>query len=121
MKTFMAVYTGDPAAFEKWQHAHPDPKQRDEMERDGMQAWMKWGETHARSTVDNGSPLGKTKRINKHGISDVRNNLAGYTIVKAESQDAAARMFINHPHFTIFPGDAVEIMECLPMPTVAPA
>jgi hypothetical protein len=21
-----------------------------------------------------------------------------------------------HPHFTIFPGDSVEIMECLPMP-----
>jgi hypothetical protein len=25
-------------------------------------------------------------------------------------------MFENHPHFTIFPGDSVEIMECLPIP-----
>jgi hypothetical protein len=37
-------------------------------------------------------------------------------VVQAESHDAAARMFTNHPHFTIFPGEAVEIMECLPIP-----
>ena len=42
--------------------------------------------------------------------------LAGYTIVEAESQEAAARLFLNHPHFMIFPGDGVEVMECLPMP-----
>ena len=35
---------------------------------------------------------------------------------KAESHEAAARMFEDHPHVTIFPGDSVEIMECLPMP-----
>ncbi len=28
----------------------------------------------------------------------------------------AARMFADHPHFAIFPGDSVEIMECLPLP-----
>lgn len=38
------------------------------------------------------------------------------TIVEADSHEAAARMFENHPHFSIFPGDSVEIMECLPMP-----
>jgi hypothetical protein len=25
-------------------------------------------------------------------------------------------MFVNHPHFTLLPGDAVEILECLPLP-----
>ena len=40
----------------------------------------------------------------------------GYTIVQAESQEAAAKLFLNHPHFMIFPGDGVEIMECLPLP-----
>jgi hypothetical protein len=42
--------------------------------------------------------------------------MAAYVVVQAESHDAAARMFINHPHFAIFPGDSVEIMECLPIP-----
>ncbi len=38
-------------------------------------------------------------------------------MVQAESYDAAA-MFVNHPHFMPFPGDAVEIRECLPIPQV---
>ena len=81
-----------------------------------MEAWKKWVETNGRAIKDGGSPLGKTKRVNASGVSDTRNNLAAFTIVEAESHDAAARLFLNHPHFTIFPGDAVEIMECLPMP-----
>jgi hypothetical protein len=42
--------------------------------------------------------------------------LSGYTIVQAQSQEAAAQMFRDHPHFTMFPGDSVEIMEILPLP-----
>jgi hypothetical protein len=38
-------------------------------------------------------------------------------IVQADSHEAAARMFEGHPHFAIFPGDALEIMECSPIPT----
>ena len=50
------------------------------------------------------------------GIADTRNDLTGYTIVQAESHEAAAKLFQNHPHFTMFPGNGVEIMECLPIP-----
>jgi hypothetical protein len=57
------------------------------------------------------------QKISTDGISDIRNNLTGYVIVQADSHEAAARMFEGHPHFAIFPGDAVEIMECLPIPT----
>ena len=116
MKTFMAVYTGTPDAFEIYQKQFPDPEKRKANEEAGMEAWMKWGETHAKSIVDNGAPLGRTKRVTRDGIADIRNNVAGYTIVKAESQEAAAKLFVGHPHFTIFPGEGVEIMECLPMP-----
>lgn len=116
MKTFMAVYTGNPAAMEQYRQRFPDPGERKANERSGMDAWMRWGEAHAKSIVDNGAPLGKTKRVTKTGIADIRNNLAGYTIVRAESHEAAAKMFLDHPHFSIFPGDGVEIMECLPIP-----
>ena len=116
MKRYMAVFTGSPDAFAQYQKKYPDPKQREATDREGMQAWMQWGETHAKSIVENGGPLGKTKRVTRDGIADIRNNLAGWTIVQAESQEAAAKLFLNHPHFTIFPGDGVEIMECLPIP-----
>jgi len=42
--------------------------------------------------------------------------MVGYVLVQAESHEAAAKMFERHPHFTIFPGDSVEIMEVLPIP-----
>ena len=36
--------------------------------------------------------------------------------VDSETHQAAAEMFRDHPHFTLMPGDSVEVMECLPMP-----
>jgi hypothetical protein len=42
--------------------------------------------------------------------------MTGYVIVKAESHEAAAKMFEKHPSFSIFPGDGIEIMEVLPIP-----
>jgi hypothetical protein len=81
-----------------------------------MPAWFAWGEKHKAAIVENGAPLGKTKRASRAGLSDTKNSMTGYTVVQADSHEAAARMFENHPHFTIFPGDSVEIMECLPLP-----
>jgi hypothetical protein len=85
-------------------------------EQEGMKAWGEWAQAHAGAIVDRGSPLGKTKAASPDGLTDIRNAMAAYTIIRAESHEAAAKLFENHPHFTIFPGDSVEIMECLPMP-----
>jgi hypothetical protein len=81
-----------------------------------MRAWTQWASDHAAAIVDSGAPLGKTKRVAPEGISDIKNALAAYVVVQAESYDAAAKLFEHHPHFTIFPGDSVEIMELLPLP-----
>ena len=116
MKKFMAVFTGTPDKLEAFKRL--DPKERAAREKAGMEAWEKWGKANAGAIVDQGAPLGKTKRVAADGISDVRNNLAAYTVVQAESHEAAAKLFLNHPHFAIFPGDGVEIMECLPMPAM---
>jgi hypothetical protein len=37
-------------------------------------------------------------------------------VVRADSPEAAAKIFEKHPHFVIFPGDAVEVMPVLPIP-----
>ncbi|MDE0855811.1 MAG: hypothetical protein OSA97_15455 [Nevskia sp.] len=116
MKKFMAVYIGTAASLEKYQQRHPDAATREARQKAGMEAWSQWVAAHAGSIVDIGTPLGKTKRVAAEGITDLRNNLTAYTIVQAESHQAAARMFENHPHFTLFPGDSVEVMECLPLP-----
>ena len=114
MKKFMAVYTGSAT-----------PEQRAAMHADqarmqaGMEAWGQWMQDHRADFVDAGGPLGKTKRVDGSGISDTSNNLSAYVIVEAETHEDAARMFEHHPHLSIFPGDGVEIMECLPIPGAA--
>jgi hypothetical protein len=121
MKNFLAVYIGTAAALEKSQWNALDEKIRKAKEAEGLQAWMQWGTAHASSIVDRGTPLGKTKRASPDGIADIKNVMVGYVIVRAESLEAAAQLFDKHPHFTIFPGDSVEIMECLPLPATPSA
>jgi hypothetical protein len=116
MKNFLAIYVGTPATLEKSGWNRLDPAVRHEREASGMRAWGEWMATHKASVVVTGGPLGKTKRVDAEGVSDVKNSIVGYVVVQAESHDAAARMFEKHPHFTIFPGEGVEIMECLPIP-----
>jgi hypothetical protein len=57
---------------------------------------------------------GKTKRVTSNGVADTRNDIILYSVVEAESHEAAARAFENHPHLQI-PQSSVEIMEIRPM------
>jgi hypothetical protein len=116
MKNFMAVFTGSPDSpqGQAWQKL--DEKARNERMAAGMKAWHGWAATHAGATVYDGGPLGKTKRVTKDGVAATSNSLSGFTIVQAGSHEAAAKLFENHPHFSIFPGDGVEIMEIMPIP-----
>jgi hypothetical protein len=116
MKKFLAIFLGSPSGTARAQWNAMDETQRKQLEASGMKAWSDWMATHAANIVETGSPLGKTKRTDAQGVSDTKNAMAAYVVVQAESHEAAAKMFANHPHFTIFPGEAVEIMECLPIP-----
>ena len=115
MKHFLAMYLGAPKTSKAWDDLTEGERQQ-RLEQ-GMAAWGGWMEKHSDILVAEGGPLGKTKRIDPNGISDVSNDMTGYVIVKAESHDAAAKLFEDHPHFSIFPGDCVEVMECMPIPT----
>ncbi len=114
MKRYLAVFTGSPGAMARWETL-PEPE-RQKRQADGVTAWKDWAAGNAASIVEMGGPLGRTRLVSTAGISDIRNSLAAYTVVQAESQEAAARLFLNHPHFTIFPGEGVEVMEVLPIP-----
>jgi hypothetical protein len=107
MAKFMAIFTGKPGG------ARPD----EATIAKGMSAWREWMTRHADRIVETGGPLGKTKKVSAAGIAEIQNNLVGYIVVEAEDHEAAARMFQGHPSFSIFPGDGVEVMPCLPIPT----
>lgn len=114
MKQFLAIFLGTAAGFDAWMAM--DEAERKQKEAAGIEAWHAWAERNASAIVELGGPLGKTKRIARQGIADVRNEMGAYTIVQAESHEAAAQLFENHPHFMIFPGDAIEVMERMPIP-----
>lgn len=114
MKTYLAIYNGRPDSMAKWNEL--SEAEQAKRTQAGIAAWHAWVDNHRDVIVDVGAPVGTTKRITQSGVSDVRNNLTGYTLVKAESHEAAAKLFEKHPHFTILPGDDVEVMECMPIP-----
>ena len=113
-KTFLAIYLGSPAAMEAWR-AKSEAERKD-LQAKGMVAWNAWAEKHKDAIASRGAPLGKTKRVTAGGVADVRNAMAAYTVVSANSHEAAANIFKDHPHFTTFPGEAIEVMECIPIP-----
>jgi hypothetical protein len=116
MKRFLAIYLGTATSPRKEEWNRMDEAQRTAREQAGIKAWGDWMSKHQTAIVVSGGPLGKTKRASTEGISDATNAMTGYVVVQADSHDAAAKMFEHHPHFAIFPGESVEIMECLPIP-----
>jgi len=114
MKKYLAVYTGIPSKMASWETL-PENERQQRMTQ-GIAAWRQWASDNDTAIVEMGGPLGRTKQVTRDGIVDIRNNLAAYTIVQAESQEAAAQLFLDHPHFTLFPGEGVEVMEILPIP-----
>ncbi|WP_257170858.1 hypothetical protein [Bradyrhizobium sp. SRS-191] len=114
--TYLAVFLGskDSPKWAAWNAmSETDRKAK---EQQGMAAWKAWVETHQAVIEVMGGPLGKTKRVDGKGIADISNEMGAFTVVRAASQEAAARMFEAHPHFAIFPGERVEIMPVLPIP-----
>lgn len=114
--TFLAVFTGakNSAKMAAWNALAES--ERNTRQQKGMAAWKSWVEKHHGAIVAMGGPLGKTKKVDPEGVADVTNLLTAFTVVRAPSHEAAAKMFEGHPHFSIFPGEAVEIMPVLPIP-----
>ena len=75
MKNFLAIFTGSPAGMDAWSSL--DAAQRQAKEKAGMAAWKSWADKNQASIVDQGAPLGKTKRISTDGIGDMADALKG--------------------------------------------
>ncbi len=114
--TYLAVFLGSKTSPKRAAWDALSEGDRRAKEQEGMAAWKAWVDKHGAAIVSMGGPLGKTKKISQSGINDTSNELAAFTVVRADSHEAAARLFEKHPHFSIFPGDAVEIMPVLPIP-----
>src|ERR1700732_5417083 len=114
--TFLAVFLGGKsnAKMAEW-NALPETE-RNARQQQGIAAWKAWAEKHRASIVERGGPLGKTKKVDPKGVADISNLLTAFTVVRAASHEAAAKMFEGHPHFSVFPRESIEIMPVLQIP-----
>ena len=113
-QTYLAVFTSDKTGpkWAKWYAM--TPQEQAEVQSIGIPAVAAWEAAHRDSIVFVGGPLGPTKRIDDAGdVTDVVNLLTVFMVVRADSFDAAARLFEGHPHMSIFVCDGVEVMPVL--------
>ena len=109
MKKFLVLYILPLATIdEMMKNSTPEDRKK------GMDEWVMWMNEHKSMLAEIGAPCGKNKRVSLGGVSDTRNDVGGYSIIQAESQDEAAKMLIGNPHLKM-KGAYIEVMECMPM------
>jgi hypothetical protein len=114
--TYLAVFLGSKTSPKMAAWNALAEGERRAREQQGMAAWHAWVDKHQAAIVAMGGPLGKTKKVDQGGVADIANQMGAFTVVRAASHEAAAKMFEGHPHFAIFPGESIEIMPVLPIP-----
>lgn len=105
MKKFFVLYK---APIEEFQKAMT--KWTGEERKASMAEWQAWMGKHKADLVDGGAPVGKTKQLTQAGVADIKNDIGGYSIVQAESHDAAMKIFADSPHLLRLKG-SIEVMD----------
>ncbi len=78
-----------------------------------QQRFMAWVSSLGDAMVNPGTPLGMPKTVSAHGVSDgaSSNRLTGFSVVKADSMDAALEMAKECPFLKVGTVDVAEVME----------
>lgn len=100
MANFLLVYKGG-----------GPPPASDEEGQKVMAAWMGWFGAMGDAVVDGGNPTSGSKSVASNGaVSDgAASGLTGYSVLKADSLDAAAKLAKGCPHLAA--GGSVEVYE----------
>lgn len=111
MKKFMVLYLVPAQVTSDW--AATDPEKRKPAEEKMRKDWESWmGEHGHMITITEAA--GKTKVVTATGIGDTKNDIMLYSIVEADSHEAATQAFAHHPHLTI-PQSTIQVMEVRPL------
>jgi len=108
---FLVLYLVPASAMADW--AKTDPASREPAEQKMRAEWGQWMSENAKMIISTEAG-GKTKRITASGVSDTKNDIILCSFVEAESHEAAAKAFENHPHLQI-PQSSIEVMYVRPM------
>ncbi len=109
MKKFLVIYRMDMEAMKKMMsEASAEDKQK------GTDEWKTWMEAHHADFADMGGPTGKNTQVTATGATEVSNDVGGYSVIQAESKEAAVAMLAGNPHFSM-PGSTIDLAEIVSM------
>jgi hypothetical protein len=92
----------------------PDPEQVDAV----MAAWNAWAAKVGDGMADFGTPLANGVRVTPDGTSPSTREVAGYSIIEADSLESAVELAKVHPHLTMPGGCEIEVHEADPIPSM---
>ncbi len=108
MPKYMMIYKGEATDM-----ADMTPEQSQEV----MAKWGAWMQKVGSSLADVGAPFGPGTSVVDDGSSGTPESLTGYSIVEADSLDAAASLADGHPYLSEGKGDfSIELFELMPVP-----
>jgi len=113
MKKFLVTYLAPASVIDEWKKT--DAETRKAAETKMQTEWQKWMSDHAKIFADVGAGVGRTKVVNGRGVSDTKNDIMLYSVVEAESHDAAAKSFERHRHLHTRQS-SIEMMEIHALP-----
>ena len=109
MEKFMVLYRSPFSAEEQMTGA--DPAQI----KAGMDAWMAWAKEAGDAVVDLGTPLGRGRHLDGSHVTSSDSDLAGYSVLQADSLDDVVELLERHPHVKV-PENSIDVVPMLAMP-----
>jgi len=110
MNKYLALYISP--IEEQMRYANATPEQK----AAGMAPWMDWLNKSGEQIVDLGAPTGPgAKHSQSINWQSLQNEVSGYSIVQAESLEAARSLFIDHPHTKDSAKNSIEVHQCMQM------
>ena len=103
---FIVLFLIPSTVMADWGKTEPNAKK--DAEEKMKAEWQKWMGDHSKM-ITLTEACGKTKKITASGISETKNDICLYSFIEAESHEAAAHAFKNHPHLQITQA-SIEVM-----------
>jgi hypothetical protein len=111
MTKYIALYCMPHTSLADW--GKKPQEERAGEENRLKELWIAWTQAQGAALLLTAS-AGKATQVTSSGATERSNDVMMYTLVEAESKDAAVAMFANHPHLQI-PGAWIDVMEARKM------
>lgn len=112
MARFLVLYRMPVKGLEAWMQL---PEAERKAQESQMKAdWDTWAAANATALKETAG-AGKTKQVTAAGTADIKNDVMLYSLVEADSTEAAAKLFEGHPHLQI-PEASIDVMPANVLP-----